>query len=108
MDIVSGTGHGGELPYLFSGENRPKPKEGSTAELAMRRLVKMWTNFAKYGNPTPKDEDLKVTWKPVEKSTVNFLDIGAELVPDVNPEGERMQFWKNEIYKLNKLSENLL
>lgn len=59
------------------------------------RLTKLWTNFAKYGNPTPKGADnlLNVLWKPVGRNRLNYLNIDMELSVGENPEAERMEFW---------------
>merc|ERR1712212_1276475 len=48
----TGVTHADELLYLFS---FPGALEGQQI-VVKDRMVKLWTNFAKYGNPTP-DED---------------------------------------------------
>lgn len=58
----------------------------------VRRMVKLWANFARTGDPNPIDG---VTWKPVTKDEVNFLDIGPELVCSKNPEPERLELWNS-------------
>ncbi|RZB94407.1 COesterase, Abhydrolase 3, and/or DUF2424 domain containing protein [Asbolus verrucosus] len=70
---------------------------GSQEDTSYKRFVRLWTNFAKYGNPTPKDNDplLNVVWKPVTGEEIDFLDIGENLVATSNPEPERINFWKN-------------
>lgn len=63
----------------------------------MSRFVRLWTNFATYGNPTPEDatDVLNIVWKAVTGPDLDFLDIGQYLVPMVNPDQERIAFWKN-------------
>ncbi|CAF4812990.1 unnamed protein product [Pieris macdunnoughi] len=58
----------------------------------------MWTNFAKYGNPTPTDNDelLQITWDSVEnEKRLNFLSISSDLTKGRNPFYNRMLFWEN-------------
>ena len=31
------------------------------------RLTTMWTNFVKFGNPTPDPREVGVSWEPVNK-----------------------------------------
>ncbi|KAI4468875.1 hypothetical protein MML48_2g00017009 [Holotrichia oblita] len=71
------------------------------------RMKKLWTNFARTGNPTPDiaDEILDVIWSPVALDDINFLDWGRfdsetntsdneHFKMDVNPDFNRIQFWK--------------
>lgn len=63
----------------------------------MRRSVRLWANFAKYANPTPRRDDtlLNVIWSCVNNDDeLDFLDIGDNLTASVNPDAERMSFWK--------------
>lgn len=58
------------------------------------KLVKLWTNFVKFGNPTEKkDEDVLFDWKPITKDHSNYLDIGQEILMKEDPEADRMNFW---------------
>ncbi|KAJ8951040.1 hypothetical protein NQ314_007740 [Rhamnusium bicolor] len=95
-----GACHADDLGYLFKNIMTPELKSGSLESKSVRRFVKLWTNFAKYENPTPDEKELGIIWQPVTEETVNFIDIGEELTADVNPESERMALWR-EIYQLN-------
>lgn len=70
--------------------------EGNT----IYRMSKLWTNFAKTANPNPQnyDELIDIKWEPVTVDEINFLDIGSELVADINPDYERIRFW-DEIHE---------
>lgn len=76
-------------------------------------MCKMWTNFAKYGNPTPDNEDrLPFKWYEVPKIdpkcnefNLNYLSIDKECKMDLNPDKERIDFWK-EVYR--KWNEDFL
>lgn len=90
-----GAQHGDELGYLFKVPFLSL-KPGSLEETVLKRMVKIWTNFAKTGKPIiSKDQLLNVDWKPVDKNgkLLHFVDIGTKLVAGVNPEAERMEFW---------------
>nr|XP_014089899.1 esterase E4 isoform X1 [Bactrocera oleae] len=96
-----GVCHGDEMGYLFKfGFFNLSLDPRSTEVLVKNRMVRMWTNFAKYGNPTPQNvEDTMLTtnWTPINPQTVmediNYLDISVNLNMRSNPEPERQQFW---------------
>ncbi|XP_022823733.1 venom carboxylesterase-6-like [Spodoptera litura] len=96
FNFFNSTGHGAELPFLFR-IKMPDVCKGSPDSITTRtRVIKMWTNFAKTGNPTPDPDDplLWITWDPVEsKEKLNYLSIGQELTKGRNPFQERMKFW---------------
>ncbi|GBP31971.1 Bile salt-activated lipase [Eumeta japonica] len=59
---VTGASHGDELFYLFRPQSFPQPQR--LFELHMiEKMTVMWTNFAKYGDPTPTSSE-GVRWKP--------------------------------------------
>ncbi|XP_044745324.1 uncharacterized protein LOC123307172 [Coccinella septempunctata] len=93
-----GVCHADELGYLFRTFFSPKMVEGSRESETVKRMVTLWTNFAKFGNPTPEGNDLNLTWQPATKDNHLYLDIGDELLMKKNPFHERNQFW-DEIYK---------
>ncbi|CAG9133113.1 hypothetical protein JYU34_006865 [Plutella xylostella] len=89
----------GEIPYMFQirlpAEDR-YARGGRDSVRVRSRVIKMWTNFAKYGNPTPDDNDplFHITWDPVEnEDRLNYLAIGTELTKGRNPYYDRMKFW---------------
>lgn len=87
-----GVAHGDDIGYLFKTKLSSELQPGSLEEISVRRFVKIWTSFAKNGNPDIPE------WKRVTKNEINFIDIGEKLTPRVNPEPERMKFWE-ELYK---------
>ncbi|KAJ3624360.1 hypothetical protein MTP99_017993 [Tenebrio molitor] len=93
--------HSDEIGYLFKGFTTPKIIKNSCEDVAMRRIVRMWTNFAKYGNPTPQEDDelLGVPWKPTTKEEINVLDIGKNLVLTRNFQNDEMKFWDKLFYE---------
>ncbi|XP_049869915.1 juvenile hormone esterase-like [Pectinophora gossypiella] len=100
VNCINALGNSSEVPFLFGfrlpGED--KLCKGSRDSVKTRkRVVKMWTNFAIYGNPTPDEDDplLQIKWDPVEnKDKLNYLSIGTELTKGRNPFQERMEFWE--------------
>ncbi|XP_050358467.1 juvenile hormone esterase-like isoform X2 [Nymphalis io] len=91
-------GHVNEVGYLFKNDLQ-KNVEPTPQDVKMReRLLRLWTNFAKSGNPTPDENHyLPVTWLPVTKDNLYYLNIGNELSLDSNPDQEKMEFW-DELY----------
>lgn len=69
--------------------------------MAVNRMVKLWTNFARYSDPTPTEEDMGIKWMPIGKNCPYFLDINKTLTVGSDPEGERILIW-NEVQQLYK------
>lgn len=91
-----GASHADELGYLFTNPAQKEIKPGSLEDTTIKRMTRLWTNFAKYGNPIPsKDELLNVDWKPITKNHFQYLNIDKELSigTDEIPEANRMKFW---------------
>lgn len=91
-----GACHADELSYLFKCRMLPGDMEpDSPEEVISKRLVKLWTNFARFGNPNSKEDDelLNVEWEPVGRDDLNYLNIDRDLSVGVNPEAARMEFW---------------
>ncbi|CAH1284621.1 unnamed protein product [Diabrotica balteata] len=104
---LPGVSHIDDLGYLFKNAAFPSPKNGTIEEISVRRFVKLWTNFAKYGNPTPNESDVGLIWKPLEPKQDYLFDIDRKLSLLTEIEPERMKLWR-EIYQLNPLTKNLL
>ncbi|XP_013141630.1 PREDICTED: esterase B1-like [Papilio polytes] len=88
--------HADDLPYIFPmkmfTKNNPNIDISRVIEL-IDRVTTLWTNFAKYGNPTP-DGSLGVIWKPYSLEGQDFLDIGNNLVAGNAPDKEELEFWE--------------
>ncbi|XP_052855781.1 esterase B1 isoform X1 [Drosophila gunungcola] len=100
-----GVCHGDELGYLFKFGFFNLSLDPKSMEVQVKnRMVRMWTNFAKYGSPTPDIEDpiLTTKWAPIDPtnvmSSLNYLDISANMAMKTNPEPERQRFW-DEMYQ---------
>lgn len=81
--VPGGVAHADELIYLFH-----LPGDFDDRQLlTSHRLTTLWTNFAKYGNPTPDSEDnwkeLGVDeWKPFNVNELNFMLMSDEFTLD--------------------------
>nr|AGG20205.1 carboxylesterase ae17 [Bombyx mori] len=104
---ATGVSHFDELGYLFNmeyitGEITPEDKT------MIDRMTTMWTNFAKYSNPTPETSELlPIKWEPVTKQKLNYLKIDAELSLGNRPLNHRMAFW-DLFYKMNEEKQTYL
>lgn len=72
----------------------------------IERMTAIWENFAKTGNPIPKDNALfeNVIWQQFIPSNKCYLNIGNELImKNGNIYPERMQLW-DKLFPLPSLS----
>ncbi|XP_050298530.1 juvenile hormone esterase-like [Anthonomus grandis grandis] len=99
LEHASGCSHADDLGYLFKTLVTPESIEpGSIEDLSLRRMLRLWSNFARYGNPTPEEDEFKITWKPARARQLNTLVIDEELKMEINPGGKRLDMWK-QIYQ---------
>ncbi|KAI5644589.1 carboxylesterase family domain-containing protein [Phthorimaea operculella] len=101
LRMFNSNGHCAELPLIFGvkkSSTDPETCRGRKSSIRTRKkVIKLWTNFAKYGNPTPDADDalLQIKWDAVENpDKLNYLCIGSELTKGRNPFHERMEFWE--------------
>ncbi|XP_069675635.1 carboxylic ester hydrolase-like isoform X1 [Periplaneta americana] len=93
-----GVCHGAEVAYLFRAfyidDSRLDP--GTNYMKTVQRMVKLWTNFAKTGNPTPERDPLvDVIWNPVTKSELHYLNIDKDLSMQKDLAKDRVAFWED-------------
>nr|AGT95756.1 carboxylesterase A5 [Locusta migratoria] len=99
-----GAVHSDETAYLLKTNIMPaEVKPHSAEEKAIARMTKLWTNFAKTGNPTPEDDTLlNVKWPLFTSKNSDYLNIShTGLEVGTNLLQERMFFWENLYNKLN-------
>jgi carboxylesterase type B len=95
-DIDIGATHVDDLIYLLKS---PFFTLDTVEELKLSKLmVECWTNFAKYGNPTPFKNDDHPTWQPVTHQKKNYMDLKPfpELKQDIV--SERMAMWQSVVW----------
>ncbi|XP_050301907.1 venom carboxylesterase-6-like [Anthonomus grandis grandis] len=102
--------HAEELYYLFSKwysndipDNTDMSYFPEADQKVHFRIMALWTNFAKYLNPTPPfvDVDLlqNVTWELVKPNEFRYLDIGKDLIMMTGyPKEKKYLFW-DTLYK---------
>ncbi|KAJ8714258.1 hypothetical protein PYW08_007878 [Mythimna loreyi] len=95
-----GASHGDELAYLFDTEFNPFANATEDEQLAAdkalvrSRLTTLWTNFVKFGNPTPEPSELlPFTWIPITKTSQPYLNMSLDFTRSSRPDPERMAFW---------------
>ena len=67
-------------------------------------MCKLWTNFAKYGNPTPADNNpLDISWDPVNSNDddLNYMILSENPHMAKNIHEDRIQFWTKVYEKFN-------
>lgn len=87
--------HAEELYYVFL--NRSLSDISESDALIHNRLIKLWTNFVKYGNPTPQLTNLveNLTWPKVSPNNYQYLNINKTLSIEVNPKNDYFSKWEN-------------
>ncbi|XP_038214008.1 juvenile hormone esterase-like [Zerene cesonia] len=95
---VTGASHFDDLMYLFNANimNLPTDKNAESFKM-IEQFCRLFTNFAKYGNPTP-DTSLGAIWKEYNDSNKPYLDIADRLIPGNNLNDDVFEFWE-EIFK---------
>ncbi|XP_026318750.1 esterase B1-like [Hyposmocoma kahamanoa] len=77
------TCHADDLAYLFEINYMKQEFEKDSKEFKMiEQVIKLWTNFAKFGNPTP-NSDLGVQWPEYTVEDKHYLDIGEQLTDNM-------------------------
>ncbi|XP_045532375.1 juvenile hormone esterase-like [Pieris brassicae] len=99
MEQVPGVCHGDEQYYQFNVKNIDIPLTNDS-KAVIENVVKLWVNFASYGNPTPDCAD--VEWKPFTEHEKNCFIIDRYLKCTVNVDEEKMTFW-DEIYREQRI-----
>ncbi|XP_076671985.1 uncharacterized protein LOC143371011, partial [Andrena cerasifolii] len=75
---INGTSHNDDLGLLFYAGLLSPIDPDTPYNQYRKKLVSLWTNFAKYGNPTPNNQPINgAVWLPSGKAGLQ-LDIGNE------------------------------
>uniref|UniRef100_A0A1B6CM21 Carboxylic ester hydrolase n=1 Tax=Clastoptera arizonana TaxID=38151 RepID=A0A1B6CM21_9HEMI len=82
INLTTKIGHSDELSYLFYKDtiNQTAKAETDQNKITLRKMVKLWTNFVKYGDPTYTDNTTttlfgNTKWSPISKSSLKYLNI---------------------------------
>ncbi|XP_063626369.1 cholinesterase 1-like [Cydia splendana] len=91
---ASGATHGDELVYLFEQILIPNMFEWRM----MEKMSTMWTNFAKFGDPTPETSQLlPLKWPPTNRSSPEAFVIDKELSTRPLWSSSSLKYW-DEVY----------
>eukprot|EP00090_Calanus_glacialis_P020465 TRINITY_DN3150_c0_g1_i4.p1 TRINITY_DN3150_c0_g1~~TRINITY_DN3150_c0_g1_i4.p1 ORF type:complete len:682 (-),score=113.06 TRINITY_DN3150_c0_g1_i4:149-2194(-) len=88
--------HGDDLIFLMT--NYGQKLELSQEESALSsHMIKYWTNFAKFGHPSPSSEDLPF-WDSVTETDKSYMELKA--VPEMSQDilSERMYYWEKMLW----------
>ncbi|KAJ8717745.1 hypothetical protein PYW07_005675 [Mythimna separata] len=110
-DGTWGAATGDEMCYLFKCPDLVKEYlklENNVPEekIVQKKMIKMWTNFAKCGNPTPEnDEDLEgLQWPPYTVENKEYLHIDKHMKINKDLYKRRFNFWDQFIEKWERLA----
>jgi carboxylesterase type B len=97
-DGAESVGHGAELPYLFCSAWDCNEFIYPEDDIIIRnRLIKLWTDFAKYQNPTPEPSEIlqNITWPVLSTDEGDFLylDINKDLQIKNHPKEDTYSKW---------------
>lgn len=89
--FVSGACHGDELAYLFKPNILDSKILPGTKDYAtMETLTKIWTDFAKFGNPMPEK-----SWSPISHNNFSYMEINEVLTQRSDFFKSDFEFWKS-------------
>ncbi|OWF39890.1 bile salt-activated lipase-like [Mizuhopecten yessoensis] len=100
-DWFVGTPHTAEKTFLFRGTQRSNIAYNRIEDLTLaKQMIKLWTNFAKYGNPS----DITLPkWSPYTEDDGYFYNIS--FVPassSTHVFRDRVSFWMSEVPQIVK------
>ncbi|XP_069361712.1 esterase FE4-like [Maniola hyperantus] len=88
-----GASHGDELMYMFKPYTFPLPTRYLEMKM-VERMVTMWTNFAKYSDPTPKTSSLiPIRWRASRSANPLALVIDRRLRTAPLWDQHMLRFW---------------
>ncbi|XP_049808396.1 juvenile hormone esterase-like isoform X4 [Schistocerca nitens] len=91
-----GAPHSSDLPFLFVRKDTVYNLDPNSDEDKVRRnLLRYYTNFVKYGNPTPEADP--VVWEPYNNSTRSYMLMQATFTLSHDKDAERMDFWEENV-----------
>ncbi|KAG7305785.1 hypothetical protein JYU34_009921 [Plutella xylostella] len=86
--------HADDLFYLFNTDLNEPIDKSKPSYKCIDTVSKLWTNFAKYGNPTP-DDSLGDKWVPFTLEKQDYLEINEKLLSRSFPDKEEIEFWES-------------
>ncbi|XP_045502270.1 uncharacterized protein LOC123699375 [Colias croceus] len=106
--FTKGASHGDELFYMFKPHTFPLPTRYFELKM-IERMVTLWTNFAKYGDPTPSTTKLlPVKWKPSRSWNPTALVIDHHITTAPMWDEGSVRFWNKTYNKYRRRNYGLL
>ncbi|XP_059046548.1 juvenile hormone esterase-like [Achroia grisella] len=102
MESVEGVCHSDELHYLFNVTCLDIPLSEESKHI-IKDFVRLWTNFAITGNPTPSSTS--VQWKQFTEKERNCYTIGKQFTCVQNDNEKNNTLWES-IYEESELDVN--
>lgn len=100
--LSNGASHADELFYLFKPHSFPLPHR-YLENTMIRRMVTMWTNFAKYNNPTPYTSKLlPFKWRPSRKWNPTALVIDSKITTAPMWDEDAVRLWNDTYNKYRR------
>ncbi|XP_046995674.1 venom carboxylesterase-6-like [Schistocerca americana] len=91
-----GAPHSSDLPFLFVRKDTVYNLDPDSDEDKVRRnVLRYWSNFAKYGNPSPEAEP--VVWEAYNNTTRSYMLMQATFTLSHGKDAERMDFWDENV-----------
>ncbi|KAJ2951270.1 hypothetical protein O0L34_g5671 [Tuta absoluta] len=92
---ITGASHLEDLMYLFDAKSVKLPLDRNSESYKMiQQTCALFTNFAKYGNPTP-DSSLGFTWPEYDIKDQSFVDIADQLTVGRHLDADAIKFWES-------------
>ncbi|XP_026300495.1 esterase B1 [Apis mellifera] len=97
---LNGTAHFDDVGYIFNSKSIRAPSNPKSSFNRFRKkMVTLWANFAKYGNPTPKNFSFDVKWIKSEKEGFQ-LDINTISTMHKRLIDKKTEYVEKLLYKL--------
>ncbi|KAI5643915.1 carboxylesterase family domain-containing protein [Phthorimaea operculella] len=95
---ITGAGHLDDVVYLFDTKLAKVPVDKNSREYKIIQLMTdLFTNFAKYGNPTPAESNM--IWPAYNSSTQSYVEINDTLTLDNGLDNDVAVFWETVLEK---------
>ncbi|XP_072942587.1 bile salt-activated lipase-like [Epargyreus clarus] len=104
MLTAKGASHADELFYMFKPHSIPLPQRYMENHM-IQKMVTLWTNFAKYTDPTPRTSKLlPVRWRPSREWNPVALVIDKQLTTGRMWDETSVRLWNNTYTKYRRKS----
>ena len=92
--------HGDDLVFIVNEKTVEEADSLSEEERrTARHMIRYWTNFAKYGEPSPVGRSEAPTWYPVTPTSRHYMELKAEPESRQDLLSDRMYFWEKMVWQ---------